>query len=104
MSLEIKRKCIDLMHEKYDNQSKPLNESIEDDNWLEGYWIDLKSVNLFIDATINSQGVKVFRASVTKGYDLSTAVKKMFPSTVKGFENACDWIDQQRLEFAQQIL
>lgn len=60
---------------------------------------------LAMQVTVDSGGEgKTCRASIAWSYSSSTEVVKTFEGTWSGFQAACSWLDEQRVEFAKQLM
>jgi len=82
-----------------------------------GCTLEIKALELYVGFDFPSSMVKectregnythesrVIRAAIRWKHSLSTTVERYFPCTIKGFEEACEWLDKKRVEFAEQLL
>lgn len=63
----------------------------------------IKALSVYLGLDFQNDNYLI-EAEIGWGYSSDTRVTKKFPYSLIGFQSACAWIDEQRIQFAQQLL
>ena len=66
--------------------------------------VDIKSISLFVHTELDNNKNEVLEAEIGWSYSTSTMIKKCFDYTEQGFEQMCEWLDEMRIKFVEELL
>ena len=68
-------------------------------------FIDWKAISMGIIAEVENDNKTLYlEASIQWCYSVSTTIKKNFKNSKEGFVEACEWLDEMRIKFVEELL
>ena len=69
------------------------------------YFMDWKAISMGITTELeNDNKSRYFEARIRWCYSTSTTIKENFEYSKEGFVKACEWLDEMRIKFAEELL
>lgn len=100
--MTLKNKTSDLMKARWNRQWT--KEKVEGKEYV-GYVLEIRTVFIFISEEYSYQTkARFFEAKIkwcSGDQDMAT---KTFPATWDGLQQACEWLDEQRIRFIETLL
>lgn len=100
--MEIRKRTIDILKERCGERLYPERFS---ESRYESFNAEVYSIMFCVDEKYDREkGEKYLEARIRWRYTDKYTLKRNFPSSQEGFEQACEWLDKQRVRFAETLL